>query len=85
MSRSIKIIAPLVLVLLVGCAAPNRPIPASVTAMPNDCANQVAMINWLLSQAAVPRHPLESEQTYERSRAEFRQRAWHVRYQCRPA
>lgn len=72
-------------ITLGGCATVNYTPPPSVAAMPTDCANQVAMINWLLSQAAVPRHPLESEQAYEASRAQFRQRAWHVRYHCRPA
>lgn len=85
MSRGLYLPAILSAVLLAGCATVNYTPPASVAAMPTDCANQVAMINWLNSQAAIPRHPLESEQTYERSRAEFRQRAWHVRYHCGPA
>jgi len=80
-----KSLALMTTALLVGCASPSYTPPISVAAMPNDCANQVAMINWLNSQAAIPRHALESEQAYERSRAEFRQRAWHVRYHCRPA
>ncbi len=79
-----KLITILLTLGIAGCSTVNYTPPASVAAMPNDCANQVAMINWLNSQAAVPRHPLESEQAYERSRAEFRQRAWHVRYVCRP-
>jgi hypothetical protein len=80
-----KRISLLLLIALTGCSTVNYTPPASVAVMPNDCANQVAMINWLNSQAAIPRHPLESEQAYELSRSQFRQRAWHVRYQCRPA
>ena len=73
------------ILLLTGCASTvNYNPPASVTAMPNDCANQVAMINWLESQARVPRHSLERQEDYETSRASFRHRIWHVRYVCRP-
>jgi len=73
------------IVLLTGCAATvNYNPPASVTAMPNDCANQVAMINWLETQARVPRHSLERQEDYETSRASFRHRIWHLRYVCRP-
>lgn len=71
--------------LLSGCAsAVNYSPPPSVAVMPNDCANQVAMTNWLESQARIPRHPMEKEQDYEVSRAWFRQRIWHLRYVCRP-
>jgi hypothetical protein len=70
--------------LLVGCASQNYTPPAAVQAMPNDCANRVAIISWLESQAAIPRQPFESEQVYEQSRAQFRHRLWHVRYVCQP-
>jgi LAS superfamily LD-carboxypeptidase LdcB len=73
------------LLLVTGCAATvNYTPPAAVEAMPNDCANQTAMINWLESQARVPRHSLESQEYYEASRASFRKKIWHVRYVCRP-
>lgn len=73
------------LLLVVGCAQTvNYNPPASVTAMPNDCANQTAMINWLDTQARIPRHPAEKEIDYEASRAGFRHRIWHVRYVCNP-
>ena len=71
--------------LLTGCASTvSYTPPTSITAMPNDCANQVAMIKWLESQARVPRHSMERQVDYERSRASFRHRIWHVRYVCRP-
>lgn len=73
------------LLLVTGCASTvNYTSPATVEAMPNDCANQTAMINWLDSQARIPRHSMEKEEDYERSRASFRHRIWHVRYVCRP-
>ena len=70
--------------LLSGCASVNYTAPSGVTAMPNDCANQHAVIAWLESQARVPQHIMEKDQDYERSRATFRQGIWHVRYNCRP-
>ena len=69
---------------LVGCASQNHTLPASVAAMPNDCANRQAIINWLETQSAIPRQPLESEQAYEQSRAQIRHRLWNVRYVCQP-
>jgi hypothetical protein len=73
------------ILLLTGCASTvSYTPPPSVTAMPNDCANQTAMINWLESQARIPRHPAERPEDYEISRAAFRHRIWHVRYVCRP-
>jgi hypothetical protein len=46
----------------------------SVQAMPNDCANRVAIINWLTD--------LERKQTDERYRGEIRAKIWTVRYNC---
>ena len=69
--------------LLAGCASVSYTQPPSVTAMPNDCANQHAVIAWLESQARVPQHLMEKDHDYERSRAAFRQRIWLVRYNCR--
>ena len=73
------------LLLVTGCASTvNYVPPAAVEAMPNDRANQTAMINWLDSQARIPRHSTERPEDYERSRALFRKKIWHVRYVCRP-
>lgn len=79
-----KLFAPVLLALLVGCAAPNYVPPASVAAMPNDCANRQAIINWLETQAAVPRQAFESEKHYEQTRSQIRHRLWLVRYNCQP-
>ena len=74
------------LLLVAGCAQTvNYTPPPQVSAMPNDCANQTAMINWLESQARLPRHSMERIEDYEASRASFRRKIWHVRYVCRPA
>ena len=79
-----KFIAPLLLSLLVGCASQNRHVPPSVAAMPNDCANRQALINWLETQSAIPRQSFESEKHYEQTRSQIRHRLWHVRYNCQP-
>ena len=79
-----KLITPLLLSLLVGCASQSRMLPASVAAMPNDCANRQAIVNWLETQAQIPRQAFESEKHYEQTRSQIRHRLWHVRYNCQP-
>ena len=79
-----KLIAPLLLSLLVGCASQSYTPPPSVAAMPNDCANRQAIISWLETQARVPRQAFESEKHYEHTRSQIRHRLWHVRYNCQP-
>lgn len=79
-----KFVAVLATVMLVGCASTNHTIPAAVSAMPNDCANRQAIINWLETQSRVPRQAFESEKQYEQARSQIRHRLWHVRYNCQP-
>jgi type IV pilus biogenesis protein CpaD/CtpE len=73
--------------LATGCAAPrnlSRP-PMSVQAMPADCANRAAIINWLTQQASISKHPLESQESYENAQRQIRYRIWNIRYRCQPA
>ncbi len=79
-----KFIVVLATVALVGCASPSRHVPPSVAAMPNDCVNRQALINWLETQSAIPRQAFESEKHYEQTRSQIRHRLWHVRYNCQP-
>jgi hypothetical protein len=74
-------------VLATGCAAPRdlSRLPISVQAMPNDCANRAAIINWLTQQAAISKHPLESQESYENAQRQIRYRIWNIRYNCQPA
>ena len=65
-----------VLIVLTGCATRIPPPPMAVQAMPNDCANRTAIINWLSD--------LERKQTDERYRGEIRAKIWTVRYNCQP-
>jgi hypothetical protein len=66
-----------------GCTT-NRAPPVDVRLVPNDCVNRQLIINYLSEQAALPRGTLESQQDYERTRAEIRQRIWTMRYYCQP-
>jgi hypothetical protein len=71
---------------LAGCAAPRaQQAPMAVQVMPNDCANRAAIINWLTQQAAISRHPLESQDAYEQNQRQIRYRIWTIRYNCQPA
>lgn len=78
-----KYLLPIILAMS-GCAMPlaQRPPPA-VLAMPNDCANRVAIINWLTRQSQTPRQ-FEPEQDYENRMSEIRKRMWNLRYHCQP-
>ena len=79
-----KSLALMTTALLVGCASPSYTPPISVAAMPNDCANRQAIINWLETQSSIPRQAFESEKHYEQTRSQIRHRLWHVRYNCQP-
>jgi hypothetical protein len=68
-----------------GCAAPRSDrMPMSVRVMPNDCANRTIIINWLQQQAAIARHPLESQESYDQARRQIHHRIWTIRYNCQP-
>ena len=79
-----RLVVFIVVAALAGCASQSRQIPPSVAAMPNDCANRQAIINWLETQSSIPRQAFESEQHYEQTRSQIRHRLWHVRYNCQP-
>jgi hypothetical protein len=86
-SGNMKLALALLLSLSVmGCAVPRaQQPPMSVRVMPNDCANRGAIINWLTQQAAVPRAPMESQQSYDQTQRQIRYRIWTIRYNCQPA
>jgi hypothetical protein len=67
---------------IAGCTTYQSP-PASVLAMPNDCANIAAMERWLETQSQVSRAPLQSQNHHEQLRSQFRHRLWTLRYNCR--
>ena len=69
---------------LTGCAHHSTSPPLNVAMVPNDCANRELIVNWLSSQAAVPKQTLETEQEYERNRSAIRAKIWVMRYHCQP-
>ena len=68
-----KIATVSVLLTLVGCA--NVQPPIDVSTIPNDCANQQRIVNWLESQ---------SQGEWNEHVAQIRGRIWHLRYTCNP-
>ena len=74
-------LTPIVLsVLLVGCA--NVQPPIDVRLIPDDCANQPRIINWLETQAQAVSAKSTSE--YQQYHAQIKNRIWLLRYRCNP-
>lgn len=71
--------------LLGGCAIYNdRTAPMDVTAIPNDCANKRAILNWLTAQARQPKGLLTHEHLYDQQQSAIKQKIWEMRYYCNP-
>jgi LAS superfamily LD-carboxypeptidase LdcB len=70
-----------ILLVTTGCAMAPR-MPTDVSLMPDDCANRQAIIRWLESTAAAPRHSLERQEDYEKSQSAIKARIWRIRYNC---
>jgi len=71
------------IVVVAGCA--NVRPPVDVTLIPNDCANQSAIVNWLEEQGKISPSTFSDKDQYARHRASIRQRVWSMRYTCNPA
>ena len=80
----IKLILILCMLNLIGCINQVYRPPLDVSQIPNDCANRVAIINWLDENARIPQQAMESKEEYERSRGQIRSRIWSIRYNCQP-
>ena len=76
----IKKLLPVVLVLT-GCATATSP-PIDVRLIPNDCANQHAIVNWLQRESARPKSTFETQENYELQKSMVKARLWNVRYAC---
>lgn len=70
-------------IALTACGTPPRP-PTDVMIMPNDCANRAAISRWIESQQAVPKHPLQTQEQYDRQQSQIRSNLWTLRYNCQP-
>lgn len=82
--NKIKIVAAVAVLSLAGCAHHNITPPVDVRLVPNDCANQQMIVNYLTQVAQQPRQMFETEKDYDSRRAEVRQRIWTMRYHCNP-
>lgn len=79
-----KLLTAVAVLSLAGCAHHNITPPVDVRLVPNDCANQQMIVNYLSQVAQQPRQMFETEKDHEIRRAEVRQRIWTMRYHCNP-
>lgn len=76
-----KRVLALVLVLMSGCSAvPVQPI--DVALIPNDCANQRAIVAYLEAASSVSKSRFVSQQQYDQHVSSTKNRMWNLRYQC---
>jgi hypothetical protein len=80
-----KIVALSSLILLSGCSVYNdRSIPTDVSIMPNDCANQRAILNWLEYQERQEVGLLSNKGSYAREQSAIKHKKWTIITQCNP-
>lgn len=73
------------LVLLSGCAVYNdRTIPTDVSIMPNDCANQQAILKWLDYQERQDIGLLSDEGVYAKEQRTIKHKKWTIISKCNP-
>jgi hypothetical protein len=65
---------------IAGCTTYSQPV--DIATLPNDCANKERIANWLTHMANLPKHTLESDSEYEKTRRTYRQKLWHLKYTC---
>ena len=67
----------LIVFFLSGCGhfAPKLSPPVDVSTIPNDCANQKGIIQWLEHQKSGESNEYVSQ---------IKARVWHLRYTCNP-
>lgn len=80
-NASMKVVLAPILVLVSGCAAvPVQPI--DVTLIPNDCANQRAIVAYLEAASSMPKSGFVSQQQYDQHVSSTKNRMWSLRYHC---
>ena len=71
----------LVVVLVSGCTTvPTQPM--DVALIPNDCANQRAIVTYLETSSSVPKSRFVSQQQYDQHVSATKTRLWSLRYHC---
>ena len=68
--------------LLTGCMSPRAPM--SVQMVPNDCANQTAIVNTLTRELAQLKRSNTHEPDYENAIRAHQWKIWDIRYNCNP-
>lgn len=66
-----------------GCASLNALVaPVDVQMLPNDCANQGALIKYYTDLTKLPRNPIVSRDQHERNISKYQREIWRIRYNC---
>jgi len=68
--------------LLQGCLYNHRMMPPDVAHLPNDCANQSRIENWLGSQIDQSKGMLMTEKAYVQGQKTLKRKIWDLRYHC---
>ena len=68
--------------LLTGCVSVRAPM--SVQMVPNDCANQTAIVNQLTRELAQLQRTNTHEPDYENAIKAHQWKIWDIRYHCNP-
>jgi len=73
-------------ILLSGCSYGllRQPEPLNVALIPADCANRVAIDNWLETQLTQRKSIFETQNEYENSVRQIKERLWNLRARCAP-
>lgn len=71
----------LVTIVVSGCTALPRQ-PVDVKLIPNDCANQHAILAWLDKSVKTPKSTLQSKENYDSEVRSIKTRIWDFRYHC---
>ena len=79
-----KLYSLIAVLALTGCAYHNMTPPVDVRLVPNDCANQRLIENYLVQQTKRSRNLFETESDYEDRIKDIRGRIWNMRYHCNP-
>jgi len=71
--------------LLSGCALyNNRAMPTEVSIIPNDCANEGAIIKWLEAMEKQEKGVLIDEGVYAQEQRAIKHKKWQIKYICNP-
>lgn len=70
--------------LIAGCTTVPK-MPVDVALVPNDCANQQAITQWLIEVAKTSKSTFQNQKDYEQFQSQVKSKIWNIRYACNPA